>query len=1619
MPAINVARTDTFEQQRVKINEIGSQLFAISAGGSDLATGNLKIGDGTKPLPSLAFDNDQSLGLYRPENGVIGFVYSSKKLANLTADAFVNFNNLILEKNVISSSGGISIFSGGSNYDAGLYNAVSLFGGTGRNVTADIEVTEFTGTLTEEGEGYIAGTYQTVPTTGGNGSGSEVSFTVDPVSGSITNPGSGYNPAAGIYQGVPLTNVSGSGSGAIADVTVSGNIVLNASVTNPGSGYTADFVFPATQLYNTATTTYTVTTVSNPGTPPPNSVYQINGTTQQTLNLAVGNTYRFDMSDSSNVGHPIVFQNLDGTVLDPNYFASSVSGLEGNPGAFADLIILPGAPLGTIKYNCAAHDGMGADITLVSGSTGQYGSGLFAEITTNSSGQISGLSVTNPGNNYQQGDTLIASSVDINPGAGFQATVGTITYTGVVTTVNITTNGQGYETGDVLSANDSDLGGVGGSNFEYTITSNPGSVTDFNFDTKGTGYLVGDTLSLPGTATTTSIFKGDVLGVTATLGTGTSVTVASTTGIVAGMEITSEPLTVGELSIGTTVVSVTNSTTIQISQAPLTAGSTILNFGLTGNKAEIEVADASNIVIGSSITVDSGDGAVPANTVVQQIDTLGNIVTLDQEVTSPGSNTVSFEPPYGGSPTTPLEYEIQNLGEVIGVVVNNQGLSYEVEDQLTVNPTDLTTPIQIVVTNVSVQKIDFASTIPAGTITTSDRITPSSDGSSFYDVLFVKEIGGNIDHILVAEINITAGDDIQIEGSSTDYTTNTASIGYRYLLDGDANPSLTFYSGNQYTFNLSDPSNSSHIFGLSKFRDGIWAPSFIENLTASITASSKEVILPSTANILPGMEVIVESGDGVVANTFVESIVDSTRITITNAALISSTTIVLSFRGVEYTEGVVRTSDSLTIKVTDLTPNLYYYCATDSVLHRDEGGGDNDEIIITTDTNNPKVFGSGFQGVVASIDTSNAVVLDNVNERVTSTELVAENSTVTDSVVNNLLTSNTASITQSLSVPLIDNSVGDLTLTAANTIVTNGLSVALSALSIDGANGNLTSSGVIKTTNYFESGNALRIAGSVFSAFGTNDVEIQCASNRLLKVTGSSALILPKGNTAQRPTGSDAENGAIRFNTDTDQYEGYNATTTSWSSLGGVRDLDGNTTILAEETPGANDNTLWFINDNVNSIRVLQSHVSFESAKTLQSPNLANPTYRNWVSNNPVVAGEYLKFRNNLYLVITGGTTASDGTEPVDTTGNDFVNGTSTLRWHSLAVAPITFEDVSELRVGPLGDLPLRVNNDLRLADNVVSTDVSDLVFAPNTGKKTVIQSSTSLVLPAGSSLDRGIEVQGAIRFNSTDSQFEGYDGANWGSLGGVKDVDQNTFIIPETAPGANENILFFYNDNNNTLQLTTAGLDFYSIDTIRSVTTDEFEITASLLTIDNAATTLDNTRSDTTFLHSTKQFFDIGLSSGLNIDPVLRLDNQGDVYFNIGFGTGTFNGVKVFDAELKELELAQTLIRSDAFTLVKGTVDNANTIIYDSTISKGAKTTVVAHNTSTGDKEFIEFGIIDDGSDVFHTEYGKVRTGVALIDPTITFSANAEAQLNIALTSDVTNTQTVTVTIVSNVTKA
>ena len=88
------------------------------------------------------------------------------------------------------------------------------------------------------------------------------------------------------------------------------------------------------------------------------------------------------------------------------------------------------------------------------------------------------------------------------------------------------------------------------------------------------------------------------------------------------------------------------------------------------------------------------------------------------------------------------------------------------------------------------------------------------------------------------------------------------------------------------------------------------------------------------------------------------------------------------------------------------------------------------------------------------------------------------------------------------------------------------------------------------------------------------------------------------------------------------------------------------------------------------------------------------------------------------------------------------------------------------------------------------------------------ISNNIGLIIPVGTTLDRESVTprQGAIRFNSSDTAFEGYDGANWGTLGGVKDVAQTTFIRAETSPGANNKQLDFFTDNIQRMQIDASG---------------------------------------------------------------------------------------------------------------------------------------------------------------------------------------------------------------------
>ena len=125
-----------------------------------------------------------------------------------------------------------------------------------------------------------------------------------------------------------------------------------------------------------------------------------------------------------------------------------------------------------------------------------------------------------------------------------------------------------------------------------------------------------------------------------------------------------------------------------------------------------------------------------------------------------------------------------------------------------------------------------------------------------------------------------------------------------------------------------------------------------------------------------------------------------------------------------------------------------------------------------------------------------------------------------------------------------------------------------------------------------------------------------------------------------------------------------------------------------------------------------------------------------------------------------------------------------------------------------------------------VSNLNGDIILDPNgTGNLTVItdnmiiDGSGALVIPVGTTAQRPTpNAQGMIRYNTTDATFEGFDGANWGSLGGVKDVDGDTYIVAETGAGTDNDQLDFYTAGTQRFQIGATG-DFKFGDTLTEVT--------------------------------------------------------------------------------------------------------------------------------------------------------------------------------------------------------
>jgi acetyltransferase-like isoleucine patch superfamily enzyme len=289
-----------------------------------------------------------------------------------------------------------------------------------------------------------------------------------------------------------------------------------------------------------------------------------------------------------------------------------------------------------------------------------------------------------------------------------------------------------------------------------------------------------------------------------------------------------------------------------------------------------------------------------------------------------------------------------------------------------------------------------------------------------------------------------------------------------------------------------------------------------------------------------------------------------------------------------------------------------------------------------------------------------------------------------------------------------------------------------------------------------------------------------------LDISYADGIRLPTGTTNERPiktgggggTGFTTQNGTdisvadksmyvgtIRYNTTNSQFEGFGPGN-SWGSLGGVINVAQNTKIVAS-SPNADstNNELQFYTAPTNSTT---NGDAKERMRILANGDVS--------INSNLFVGYDVSLGKRLYLV-------SDASF----SSNLFVG-----RDVSLNSKLFVKNFVSIGKSLPLMSLDISYADGIRLPTG--TTNERPIKIGGTTGFTT--QNGTDINVA-----DKSLYV-GTIRYNTTNSQFEGFGpGNSWGSLGGVINVAQNTKILASSpaADSTNNELMFFTAPTNST----------------------------------------------------------------------------------------------------------------------------------------------------------------------------------------------------------------------------
>ena len=256
-----------------------------------------------------------------------------------------------------------------------------------------------------------------------------------------------------------------------------------------------------------ATITYTVT-VANPGS---GNVFYIDGSSNPTLSFSRGNTYVFDVSDSTNSGHPLRFKDGSGSAYSTDV---TVTNTEGTAGAEVQIVIGAVTPA-ELRYYCTVHgNSMGNTISVAFDAnyvakygTGQYGKAAYGAVPSLTT--LTGVS----GTGQVQTVAVNGFEIDISErlvGVSATAETGGVTASGPSQTKVISGVSATGSVGSVSGNLNFVLSGVSATGSVNTVFENP---DEGLISVSATGFI--------GSVTLSNTHRVTSVGMTGSIGAGT------------------------------------------------------------------------------------------------------------------------------------------------------------------------------------------------------------------------------------------------------------------------------------------------------------------------------------------------------------------------------------------------------------------------------------------------------------------------------------------------------------------------------------------------------------------------------------------------------------------------------------------------------------------------------------------------------------------------------------------------------------------------------------------------------------------------------------------------------------------------------------------------------------------------------------------------------------------------------------------------------------------------------------------------------------------------------------------------------------------------------------------